>query len=172
MLETPVLEDNDVTGIKLLPEYRLGLYRAVVGHVLRTVQICFRTIPYPVEDVENNEFLVVVMRLCHYLGEGPEQINAERAVRSPPVRRYQLEKGTDQVLGLGVGKELDPGMLALARDVRPIGDRDHIVFLQVDVVVVPLVTNDVASSLAVDREVSFVMTECRLVEVRLEKNSA
>lgn len=44
----------------------------------------------------------------------------------PPALRYKVKKGPDEVQRLGIPREFDPPMVALARDVGTIGDRNSV----------------------------------------------
>src|SRR5690348_1157971 len=108
-----------------------------------------------------------MMRLCHDIGESPEKVNAERAIKPPTLWRYQLKKSTDQFLGRGVVEKFDPGVLTLTRDARAVGDRDHIVLLQAKEAFVPFVADDVTGPHSVNWQVALIVAKCPLVEVRL-----
>src|ERR1700733_12270071 len=166
MLEERVLENEDVTRVQLLPKDRLAIYLAAARDVGWGVKVCFCAFPDSVEYVNDDELLVVLMRFRHDVGECAEEVHAECAFGLSAGGRHQVEEGPDEIPGLTVVEKLDPGMLALACDAGPVGDRYRVVSPQAETFVMPLVADNVPGSQAVDRKVARVVSERPVVEVR------
>jgi Ni,Fe-hydrogenase III small subunit len=169
MLESPVLKDDEVAGIKLMFEYRRTDDLAVIGYVTRGIKVSFRAIAKSVNDVDNDELFIVMMGLSHDICEGSEEIHAERTVRLPSLRGHEMEKGLNELLRLRVFREFDTRMLAVPRYVRSIGNSDRVVPFQMQTVIAPPVPDDIPGALAVNRPVTLIMVKCPGVKVRLAK---
>ena len=128
MNETLVIEHENLAGIQLMPEHRLRGWPPASEVTARFVKVALRAAAYPVKDINNNKFLIVAMRFRYHVREGPEQIDAERAVGPSPIEWHQAEKGTNELLPQWVVENPDTLVVALTRDVRAIRDGDRLVF--------------------------------------------
>ena len=101
MLKFAILENHQIARIQLLPEH---LFADFVGARLLVIFIQIRhgTVAFPVQDIEDNKLLLVLMWLGHDIGVSPEQIDPECASRPPPVFGDKTEKCLDELPGLRV----------------------------------------------------------------------
>ena len=125
VLEPDVVEDQQVTGVQLLPENRIAVSRAVGPVLVLVVQVRFRAVAFPVQDVNHNEFLVVPVRFSDHVGVRPEQVDPERAFLLPPVFWHQAEKRLYEFPELPVVKQLDALVDALSLNPGTVPDGDR-----------------------------------------------
>ena len=69
------------------------LYLAVVRDIGRGVKVCFRAFADPVEYVNDDKLLVVVMRFRYDIGECAEEVHAECAFGLSAGGRHQWQEG-------------------------------------------------------------------------------
>jgi hypothetical protein len=129
------------------------------------VQIGLRAITVAVQDVDDDELLLVPVRLGDHIAVGTEEIHPECAGWLPALRRHQAQQPSDQVPGGMVREHLDPAMQPGALDARSVRDHYGFVFFQPQTVVRPFVADDIPRALAVARPVAVVVPQVTLVEV-------
>ena len=74
VLKFAVLEDHQFARIQLLPEHLLADFTGV-RLLIVFMQIRLGAVTFPVQDIEDNKLLLVLMWLGHDVGMSPEQID-------------------------------------------------------------------------------------------------
>ena len=164
VLELAVLEDHQLARIQLLPEHLLADFTGA-RLLIVFIQIRLGAVAFPVQDIEDNKLLLVLMWLGHDVGVGPEQIDPECASRPPPVFGNKAEKCLDELPGLRVLEQFDARVDTLPLNLGAIPDGDGLVFFEAQLAVVPLVVDDIPRPLAIIWLVAVVMLELAAVEV-------
>ena len=164
VLEPAVLENHQVARVQLLPEHLLADFLGARLLII-FIQIRLGAVAFPVQDVEDNKLLLVLMWLGHDVGVRPEQVDPECALRPPPFFGNQAKKCLDELLGLRVLEQFDARVDTLALNLGTIPDGDGLVFFEAQFAVVPLVVDDVPRPLAIVWPVTLVMPELAAVEV-------
>src|SRR5271157_661060 len=168
VLEPAVLENHQLAGVQLLPEHLFAVFASARLLVI-FIQIRLSAVAFPVQDIEDNKLLLVLMWLGHHVGVGPEQIDSECSSRPPPFFGDEANKCLDELPGLLVLEQFDARVDTLALNIGAIPDGDGLVFLEGQFAVVPLVVDDVPRPLAIIWLVTLVMLEQAAVEVGLLK---
>ena len=165
VLELAVLENHQVARVQLLRRTCSPTSVGVHHLLIIFIQIRLGAVAFPVQDIEDNKLLLVLMWLRHDIGVRPEQIDPECASLLPPVFGHKAEKCLDKVPGLRVLKQFDTLVDTLALNLGAIPDGYGLVFFEGQFAVVPLVQDDVSRPLAIMWPVTLVMPELATVEV-------
>ncbi len=91
MLEPAVLENHQLAGVQLLPEHLFADFTGARLFIM-FIQIRLGAVAFPVQDIEQNKLLLVLMWLRHDICVGPEQIYPECASRPPPFFGNEVKK--------------------------------------------------------------------------------
>jgi len=123
------------------------------------MEVCFRSVANPIYNIENHVFFIVMMRRSYDIRVCSEEIYSESAAGRPSLGWRELEEASHEILGVWVFEEMHARVIALTGDARPIRDRDPIVRLHAEDIIVPCINYDVAGSFAVGRKVSRIVVE-------------
>ena len=102
VLEPAVLENHQLARVQLLsgaPARRLP--SAPIFSLIVLIQIRLGAVAFPVQDIEDNKLLLVLMWLRHDVGVCPEQIDPECASLLPPVFGTRLRNVSMRSLACG-----------------------------------------------------------------------
>ena len=165
MLETAVLENHQVTGVQLLAENLLADFLGTHLMLIIFIQIRLRAVAFPIQDIEDNKLLLVLMRLRNDVSVRPEKIDPECASLLPPVFGNKAKKRLDKLPGLRVLKEFDTLVDTLTLNFGAIPDGYSLVFFEAQLAIVPLVVDDVPRPLPIMWPVTVIMPELAAVEV-------
>jgi hypothetical protein len=150
--EQIVLEDNDLARVQLMPENWLCLPCARIS----VIKIGLGAFADPIEDVKYAKLLVIIMGGSHNVGEGPKKVHAKRTVGLSLEGWHEPEESANERLAPRVRKEPNTRVVARARHPSPVRDRNGLVLPHGQVIISPLVSDDVSGSSAVGRLIAFI----------------
>ena len=153
----------------MLPENLLANFLGTHLLLIIFIQIRLSAVAFPVQDIEDNKLLLVLMWLRHDVSVRPEKINVECASLSPPTLGNKAKKRLDKLPGLRVLEQFDTLMDTLALNLGAIPDGYSLVFFEAQLAIVPLVVDDVPRPLPIMWPVTVIMPELATVEVGLLK---
>ena len=92
---------------------------------------------------------MIVVRCCHDIGVGAEEIYADGSFLFSPSRWHEVEERLNQLLGLGVIKDFNTLVIALPLNASAVCNSDCLVFRELWPGIRPCVVDDVPGPLAV-----------------------